>query len=297
MLSGTRDAVPPPPTWRTLLERAAAELAAAGVAEARRDARLLLAAALGTDAAGLLARDDRPVEPETVARFAASVKRRAAREPVSRILGMREFWSLRLIVTPATLDPRPDSETLVEAALDAVPDRTAPLRVLDLGTGTGCLLLALLSELPRATGIGIDRDPAAVSAAAANAAGLGLAYRARFAVGDWAAGLAGPFDLIVSNPPYIADAEIATLAPEVARYEPRAALSGGPDGLAAYRQLAPQIARLLAPHGRAVLEFGAGQNQAVGEILSAAGLEIDGYRRDLSGILRCVVAALRDPKK
>lgn len=296
MLAGTGEASSQPIS-RTLLEQAVAELAAAGVPEPRRDARLLLAAALGTDAAGLLARDDRPVEPEAVARFAAAVARRAAREPVSRILGMREFWSLRLIVTPATLDPRPDSETLVEAALDAVPDRAAPLRILDLGAGTGCLLLALLSELPQATGIGIDRDPDAVSAAAANAASLDLANRASFQVGDWAAGLAGPFDLIVSNPPYIPDVEIAGLAPEVARYEPRAALSGGADGLVAYRELAPQIARLLAPRGHAVLEFGARQDRAVGEILSAAGLEICGFRRDLSGILRCVVATRSDPKK
>lgn len=275
-------------TVRALLDAAAARLAAAGVDAPRRDARLLLAAAVGTDTATLLAHVERGVDPGAAARFAESIARRAAREPVSRILGRREFWSLSFRVTPATLDPRPDSETLIEAALAGVADRQAPLELLDLGTGTGCLLLALLSELPNATGIGIDRDPEAVAAAAVNADALGLASRASFQLGDWAAGVSGPFDLVVSNPPYVPEAEIDLLAPEVARFEPRAALSGGTDGLDAYRALAPQLARLLGDRGRAALELGVGQHAAVAAILAAAGLEIQGFHDDLNGIARCV---------
>lgn len=278
------------PTVRALLDAAAARLAAAGVDAPRRDARLLLAAAMGTVTAALLAHVDRRVNAGPAARFAESIDRRAAREPVSRILGTREFWSLAFRLTPATLDPRPDSETLIEAALDGIADRQAKLRLLDLGTGTGCLLLALLSELPNASGIGIDRDPAAVEAAAANAGLLGLASRAAFRLGDWATGVAGPFDLVISNPPYVPEGEIDLLAPEVARFEPRAALAGGADGLDAYRALAPQIAGLLREGGRAVLELGAGQHAAVAAILAAAGLEIPGFRNDLSGIARCVIA-------
>jgi release factor glutamine methyltransferase len=285
------------PTARSLVEAAALRLAAAGVDAPRRDARLLLAAALDVEPAALLARDDGPVDAAAAARFAGYVDRRAGREPVSRILGSREFWSLPFRLTPATLDPRPDSETLVEAALAGIADRQAPWRLLDLGTGSGCLLLALLAELPAATGVGVDRDPDAVAAAAANARALGLADRARFCPGDWAAGLDGPFDLVVSNPPYIPDQDIAGLAPEVARFEPRAALAGGPDGLAAYRALAPDLARVLAPAGRVVVEFGAGQDQAVAAILIASGLEIQGFRRDLNSILRCVVAARGSAKK
>jgi release factor glutamine methyltransferase len=278
------------PTVRALLGAATERLAAAGVDAPRRDARLLLAAAMSTNAAALLANIDRRVDADAVARFAGSIDRRAAREPVARILGTREFWSLSFRITPATLDPRPDSETLIEAALGGIADRQAPLRLLDLGAGSGCLLLALLSELPNATGIGIDCDPAAVEAAAANAKVLGLASRAAFQLGDWATGVAGSFDLVVSNPPYVPEGEIDLLAPEVARFEPRAALAGGADGLDAYRALAPQIAGVLRDGGRAVLELGAGQHAAVAAILAAAGLEIRGFRNDLNGILRCVVA-------
>jgi release factor glutamine methyltransferase len=286
-----------PPTIRQLLDDAASRLAAAGVQEPRRDARLLLAAATNSEGAALLARDDRPVEPEAVARFAGHVARRERREPVSRILGSREFWSLPFILTPALLDPRPDSEALIEAALDQVADRTRPLRLLDLGTGSGCLLIALLWELPNATGLGVDREPDAVAGATANAEALGLGARARFRPGDWGEGLAERFDLIVANPPYIPDGEIAALAPEVAQYEPRGALAGGPDGLDAYRALAGQLAGLLAADGRAVIEFGQGQDAAVAALLRAAGLEVLGFRHDLSGVVRCVVAGPLGTKK
>jgi release factor glutamine methyltransferase len=284
-------------TVRGAIAAAADRLAAAGIEEPRRDARLLLAAALGVGQGALLAGDDRQVDVEAAARFAAHVARRAAREPVSRILGVREFWSLPFRLTPATLDPRPDSEALIEAALETVPDRDAPLRLLDLGTGSGCLLLALLSELPNATGIGIDRDPAALVAAAENAAALGLASRAAFRRGDWGRGLAERFDLVVANPPYIAEEEVARLAPEVALYEPRGALAGGVDGLDAYRLLAPQLGGLLCDGGRAVLEFGHGQHDAVAGLIGAGGLEIRGFRYDLGGTVRCVVAACGSAKK
>lgn len=294
--SAPDDAAPGLPTVRELLDTAAARLAAAGVDDPRRDARLLLAAAMDTDAAALLAHVGRVIDGDAADRFGRSIARRAAREPVSRILGRREFWSLGFRVTPATLDPRPDSETLIEAALEGIADRAAPLTLLDLGTGSGCLLLALLSELPRAIGIGVDRDPAAVAAAAVNADALGFADRATFQVGDWAAGLARRFDLVVSNPPYVPEGEIDRLAPEVARFEPRTALAGGADGLDAYRALAPQMAALLRDGGRAVLELGAGQHAAVAAILVAAGLEINGFRSDLGGVLRCVVATRANAK-
>lgn len=284
-------------TVRDTIEVAARRLAAAGIEEPRRDARLLLAAALGVAQGTLLARDDGPVDAEAAARFAAHVARRAAREPVSRILGVREFWSLSFRITPATLDPRPDSETLIEAALEAISDRAAPLRLLDLGTGSGCLLLALLAELPNATGLGIDRDPAAVAVAAENARVLGLASRAGFRPGDWGRGLTERFDLVVANPPYIAEGDVARLAPEVALHEPLGALAGGVDGLEAYRLLAPQLGDLLTADGCAVLEFGRGQDAAVVDLLGVEGLEIRGLRHDLSDIVRCVVAARGSAKK
>lgn len=282
---------------RALIERASARLAAAGVEAPRREARLLLAAAMQVEQAALLARPDRPVDPDAAQRFAAFIERRAAREPVSRILGTREFWSLPFRLSPATLDPRPDSETLIEAALAGIADRQAKLRLLDLGTGSGCLLLALLSELPNASGIGVDCDPAAVAAAEANAEALGLAARAMFRVADWAGGITERFNLVVANPPYVPDDEIAALAPEVARFDPPGALAGGADGLEAYRRLAPTLARILAADGRAVLELGAGQLRSVKSILKCAGLEILGARRDLNGVDRCLVAGLGSAKK
>lgn len=284
-------------TARTLLEAARESLAAAGVEDARRDARLLLAAAIGCDASALVIEPGRMVDGRSAERFARFVERRQAREPVSRILGRREFWSLRFRLAPATLDPRPDSETLIEAALATIPDRAAALRLLDLGTGTGCLLLALLAELPNAAGLGVDIEPAAVAAARENAASLGLAGRASFRVGDWTAGIEESFDVIVANPPYVPDPEIDRLAPEVARWEPRRALAGGADGLDAYRALAPRILDRLAPEGVAVLEFGAGQDRDVAAILAAAGLEIRGVRHDLGGVLRCAVAVRGSAKK
>ncbi len=269
---------------------AATLLGAAGVELPRRDARLLLAAALGGRPDLVIGYPERLLEPGQASRFRALVERRAAREPVSRILGRREFWSLDLQVSPDVLDPRPESETLVEAVLARIDDRRAPLRILDLGTGSGCLLLALLTELPRARGLGVDISPAALDVARENARKLDLVPRAAFRQGDWAQGLAGSWQVIVSNPPYIMHQEIGDLAPEVACYDPKLALSGGADGLAAYRSLAPQVARLLAPDGVLGLEVGAGRAGEVGRLLGTAGLAVEDCVHDLAGHERCVLA-------
>ena len=269
----------------------AQRLAAAGIADPRREARLLVALALGAEPAVALAYPERALDAAAQGRLAALAARRGAREPYSRLAGRRQFWSLDLALSADTLDPRPDSETLVEAALELLPDRMAPLRLIDFGTGTGCLLLALLSELPNATGIGIDILPGAALTARRNAAALGLDGRARFLAGDWAGALVEEADVILANPPYICSGEIDALAPEVARYEPRAALDGGPDGLEAYRELAGETRRLLRPGGNALLELGAGQAAAVMGLMAAAGLVPKAVRRDLAGIERVLVVA------
>lgn len=244
--------------------------------------------ALGLDRSGLLIARDRLLTAAERTALDGLIARRCAREPVSRIVGRREFWSMDFVLSPATLDPRPDSETVVEAALASIGDRRAPLLLADLGTGTGCLLLALLSELPAARGVGVDRSALAADTARANATRLGLAERAGFVVGDWSAALAGGFDLVVSNPPYLATAEMADLAPEVGRFDPALALDGGGDGLAAYRAIAADLDRLLAPGGRVVLEVGQGQAPAVSALLDGAGLSGIAVRPDLAGIERAV---------
>lgn len=249
----------------------------------RLDAELLLAHALGVARLELLARP-RPVPDAALARFEALLERRRAHEPVAYILGAREFWSLDILVTPDVLIPRPDSETLIEVARDALVDRP-PARILDLGTGSGALLLAALSLWPAATGLGIDASPAALSVATANAGRLGLAARARFAEADWGRDLAPPFDLILANPPYVAEG--ADLPADVFDHEPHTALFAGADGLDAFRCLLPDIARLLGPTGIAVVECGDGQAEAV--VALARPLGLDGtVHADLSGRPRCV---------
>lgn len=276
-------------TVASALAGATHRLAAAGVEDPRREATVLLGHVLGLDRAALFGHPARALAPREAAAFEAVIARRRAREPSAYITGAREFWSLAFRVTRATLIPRPDSETLVEAALEAVAEREAPVEILDLGTGSGCLLAALLAELPRARGLGVDIDPRAVAVAAGNARRLGLGARARFAVGDWGAALAGRFDLVICNPPYVPAGEIAGLAPEVAAFEPRRALAAGDDGLAAYRRLAPEIARLLAPGGAAVVELGAGRSAAVAGIFANARLAVVARRHDLARIERCLV--------
>jgi release factor glutamine methyltransferase len=272
------------------LAEAAAALAAAGFEEPRRQARRLLSAALDLLPASVLAHPERPLAAAELARLRVFLARMLAREPLSRILGRREFWGLDLALSPDTLDPRPESETLVEAVLRRIPDHGAPLLLLDLGTGTGCLLLALLRELPAATGIGLDIAPGAAAMARANACALGLRHRASFLVGDWGEALGSAFDLVVANPPYIATPELAGLPGEVGDYDPRRALDGGPDGLLAYRALARGLVRLLAPQGLFACEIGKGQETAVAGILRAAGLAIAGLEPDLAGTPRVLLA-------
>ncbi|MFQ5783766.1 MAG: peptide chain release factor N(5)-glutamine methyltransferase [Alphaproteobacteria bacterium] len=280
-------------TVRGALDAAAGTLRAAGLPEARREAQVLLGHALGGGRETVIGHPERRLSAAERAAFATLVARRRAREPAAYILGEREFWSLPFGVSRDTLIPRPDSETVVETAL-AFADRDAPLRLLDLGAGSGCLLLALLSELPHAGGIGVDLSAGALATARDNAARLGLAERARFVRGDWGRALGGRFDLIVANPPYIAAADLDGLAPEVARFEPRTALSPGADGLAGYRALAPDVARLLAADGLAVIEVGDGQAGRVAAIMAARRLDEVARRRDLAGIERCLCFRRRE---
>jgi release factor glutamine methyltransferase len=280
------------------LRDGAARLRAGGIDNPRLEARLLLAHALGVTPEALLRDppDTLPSDPPAsaaptelrCARYDALLDRRASREPLALITGRREFWSLDLAVSAATLIPRADSETLIEAALAAIPDRTQVRRILDLGTGTGCLLLAALTEYPAAFGVGTDRSPAATSLARHNAAMLGMADRAAFACADWTTALTGPFDLILSNPPYIRTTDLTGLMPEVALHEPAAALDGGPDGCTAYRRILPDLPRLLAPGGIAVVELGAGQQAPVAALARAAGFTPT-PRADLAGTPRALL--------
>ncbi|MHA1570653.1 MAG: peptide chain release factor N(5)-glutamine methyltransferase, partial [Alphaproteobacteria bacterium] len=228
-------------TLSKAVQVATRDLQIAGVDQPRRDARLLVAQAIGGDIARTIADSERPLTAAEQAGLDALVAQRAARRPMSQIAGTREFWSLDFKVSEDVLTPRSDSETLVEAVLGARTQRTAPLRLLDLGTGSGCLLLALLSELPAAYGIGVDVSVPAVTMARSNARALGLSARATFVVGDWSNALSGSFDIVISNPPYIPAGDIDALMPEVARYEPRGALAGGQDGHDAYRAIFPTL--------------------------------------------------------
>jgi release factor glutamine methyltransferase len=279
-----------------LLTAAAERLRVAGVESPRREARLLLAYAMGVKQEDLVSRHVGQPRADALVRLETALARRAAREPLAYILGSREFWSLDFAVGPEVLVPRPDSETLIEEALRRFPDRDASLRVLDLGTGSGCLLLAFLSERPAAQGVGADISQAALAVAAQNAAALGLDDRTRFVRSDWTKKISGRFDAIFINPPYIAQSELNALEPEVARYEPRSALDGGLDGLAAYREIAGSLRRHLNPEGWVFLEVGEGQARPVEEVLADTRLSIDGTVYDLGGILRCLVVGLGQEK-
>ena len=269
--------------------QAGQRLRGAAIKAPRLEARRLLAHVLGTTEEALL-RDPRAAVPADKAQhFATLLARRVAHEPFAYLTGRVGFWTLDLEVSPATLIPRADSETLVEAALDACPDKGAPLSALDLGTGTGALLLAVLSELPAASGVGIDLKPEAAALAARNAVRLGLAGRARFLAGDWAEAVSRRFDLILCNPPYIESVAITGLMPEVACHEPASALDGGADGLDAYRRIIGDLPRLLAPRGVAVLELGQGQQAAVEALAKVAGLTPEACRADLGGVPRALV--------
>jgi release factor glutamine methyltransferase len=274
---------------REALSEAADLLSASGIDQPRLDARLLLANALGKPGERFYGREDELLSADIHVKFNQLIERRAAREPVSRILGTRGFWNLELQINAASLDPRPDSETLIEAVLEHVAARDDPIRVLDLGTGTGCLLLSVLSEYPNATGLGVDISPQCTSLAARNAAANDLSARARFQTGDWTTGLHSIFDVIMCNPPYIPTSTIPTLAPEVAVHEPIRALDGGADGLDCYRLLSTELPRIMAKNSRIFMETGFDQRLTVATIMRSEGLEVVSERSDLSGHDRCLV--------
>jgi release factor glutamine methyltransferase len=274
-----------------------ARFKSAEIESAELDARLLVGAALNLDLTGIITAASRKLTPDESNRLEAFAARRVNGEPVARILGQKEFWGLPLKLSTATLVPRPDTETVVELALEII--RAAPpraLRIADLGAGTGAILLALLHELPAALGVGTDISLEALRIARRNAADLGLASRAAFVACNYAAALAGPFDLIVSNPPYIRSADIAGLSPEVRDHDPHTALDGGVDGLDAYRALVPQAADRLTPGGALVVEGGKGQSGPIEALMTAAGLSVqDPVKTDLSGIFRAI-AGLKMPR-
>jgi release factor glutamine methyltransferase len=284
---------PEPATIRHSIDAASQRLTMAGVEQAKRDACLLLGQAFGTPGERFYGREDERLDARTQAVFEQLVDRRFAREPVSRILGARGFWTLDLEITPASLDPRPDSESLIEAVLGFISARDAPLRVLDLGTGTGCLLLSVLAEYPLSTGLGIDISSDCVALAIRNASANGLEERARFQCGDWSDGVNDIFDVIMCNPPYIPTVEISKLAPEVAVHEPFKALDGGADGLDCYRRLSFEFSNVMSENSHIFLEIGHDQRAAVTAILDAAGLRTVGVKPDLAGHDRCLIIKCR----
>lgn len=275
-----------------------AQLRSARLDDAELDARILIGAALGLDLTGLIAQAARPLTAAEASRLAQYAERRIAGEPVARILGTREFWGLPFRLSEATLVPRPDTETVVELALEILHERRAshPPRIADIGTGSGAILLALLHEIPDASGVGTDLSQNALRTARANAIALGLADRAGFVACSYAAALRGPFDLIVSNPPYIPSAEIPKLSIEVRKHDPHLALDGGNDGYDAYRALIPQASKRLAPGGALIVEAGQGQAQNIETLMRGAALLVDrSPKPDLAGIPRAVSARKMPP--
>lgn len=279
--------------WRSWMRRevraraavaAAAERLSAASDTARLDAELLMAHAMGVARDALILRHLDDAAPQG---FAALVERRMAHEPLAYITGTRAFWTIELRVGPGVLIPRPDSETLIEAAVAHFAAGQGPRRILDLGTGPGTLLLAALAEWPEAQGLGVDASAVALDFATRNAQALGLAERAAFRMGDWAVGVEGPFDLILCNPPYIGTDEV--LGAEVRDHEPAGALFAGADGLDDYRRIVPDLPRLIAPGGMAAIEIGWTQAAAVTALVQEAGLGAS-LRRDLAGRARCIVA-------
>jgi release factor glutamine methyltransferase len=270
----------------------AARFASAGIESAELDARILAGAALGLDLTGLIRAARRPIVEAEGARLEAFARRRLAGEPVARILAEKEFWGLSFKLSAETLVPRPDTETVVELALEmlrGMPRSSHAARIADIGTGSGAILLALLSELPDAIGVGTDISLAALVTASDNASTLGLTSRTRFVACNYGAALSGGFDLVVSNPPYINSADVAGLAVEVRDHDPHRALDGGVDGLNAYRVLIPEAAQLLTPGGALVVEAGIGQSGDINRLMTRAGLTItDPPRTDLGGVARAL---------
>ena len=273
-----------------------AALRSAGIANPGIDVRRLMAAALALPEAQILARPEAQLPPDRAQIFASYIERRRGREPVSRILGVREFYGRSFAVSAATLDPRPDSETLIEATLAIIGLEhwsTRPLRILDIGTGTGCLLLTLLSELPHATGVGTDLSGAALHVARANAAALRLEERVAWQATDLLENIAGKFHIVISNPPYLRSAEIARLEPEVSRFDPWLALDGGTDGLAIFRRLSARVLEVV-PNGWIVLEVGHDQADRVAGMFPAGCAAQVRFYRDVSGRRRCVAVRTRN---
>lgn len=272
--------------WQSLLKQAEATLAKAGVQSPAHDARALLAFHLGMPRSRLpLVLQDQADNAEP---YMALIARRAAREPLAHITGTRGFWSLDLKVTPAVLDPRPDTETLIECVLAQVKDKNAPMRLLDIGTGSGAIALALLTELPGATAIATDVSTEALAIATENALATGLGGRISFVQTNWTDGLNGPFDVVVSNPPYIPSADVAGLEPEVRLHEPHLALDGGPDGLAPYRHILAALPGLCSAGALVAFEMGFDQADALAALMHTAGLEGLTMQRDLGGNARVV---------
>jgi release factor glutamine methyltransferase len=274
-----------------VMSKAAKQLAAAEIDNPHLDARILIQHILGCDRMQMLTGAERILSDDDLFNIQKIIARRTAHEPVARIIGEREFWGLSFGLNEATLEPRPDSETLVEAVL-SVASHERPIQILDLGTGTGCLLLSLLHELPEAEGLGIDIAQRAVEQATINAENLGLMSRAKFQLGDWLAGIAESFDIIISNPPYIIHDNIMALQPEVRENDPLRALDGGMDGLDDYRKLIPLIPKSLNAHGVVAMEVGQGQAQFVADLMKDAGLKEIKIYNDLAGIERCLVAQI-----
>jgi len=281
-------------TLGALMAEAVGALRDAGIENARMDARILLSDAAGVDGSRIAAWPEDAVVADAVAKFRDMVARRLRHEPVSRILGQRDFWRHSFRLSPETLDPRPDSETIVELALDWLEDADAPT-VLDFGTGTGCLLLSIIGDLQNASGLGVDISEGAVACASENAQRLDLADQVEFRVSDWDSAITDGerqtgFDLVVSNPPYITQADMETLSPEVREYDPRLALTDEDDGLGAYRILSQVAFSLVKPAGFVIFEIGQGQEEDVARLLVEAGFVGVEYREDLGGIVRCVAA-------
>ena len=273
----------------------------AGLDEARADARLLISFGIKKQPVFLRMNPDFEIEPDDLAKIKAFAERRLKREPVSKIIQTRGFWRLDFKVTTDVLDPRPDSETLIEEALKIFTDKLAPLKILDLGTGSGCLAQALLCEYVNATATGLDSSEKALAVASENALTNGMKGRFSTVFADWNGdgwenGL-GTFDLIIANPPYVAEKERATLAPEVVDYDPAQALFAGDDGLDAYRKIAPALPRLLKQGGVFITEFGKGQEEDVRRIVCSNGLIFKSFGVDLGGIVRCLSAFLPESQK
>lgn len=276
-------------TVSELRGEAIARLRDAGVESAEADVRVLLAFALDADAAALLASPQRIVDRGAAAAFEKLIERRRAHEPVAHLTGEKEFWSLPFFVTRDVLVPRPETETIVEAALAAFPERDRAIRVIDLGTGSGAILGAILSERPHARGVGLDKSAAALAIARRNFERLELAQRVELIEGGWDHDIARRFDLVVSNPPYIASGDLALLSPDVRDHDPALALDGGPDGLDAYRAIVNRLGELLDAGGVAILELGYGQEYAVAALAADRGLAVENARPDLAGIARALV--------